>query len=345
MLREAGQRPCLRQQPLTALDRVRRVKEAGHLVERVDRDDLRVEDLLDLVAHRVVDRLLVELTRDRLLHAVDQRQLRVPLPRLVHQPRVLQRHAQTARQRLQQLLVRLAERALAVHVLQRDEAGHRAADEERHHQRRQRLLIRHEWEALSLPHSRKVVVEQERLPTLDHEPHEPEAVQRVRLPRRALAAFDRVREVQQVRRALVCADVDGLRVEDLLDLVADRVVDRLLVELTRDRLLHAVDQRQLRVPLPRLVHQPRVLQRHAQTAGQRLQQLPVRLAERVLAIDVLQRDHAGRPAGRDEWHEQDRFRLLADVDQAPVALRRREDVLGDQDRFQGLQHVFREADG
>ena len=89
------------------------------------------------------------------------------------------------------------------------------------------------------------------------------------------------------------------------------VVDRLRVELAGDRVLHAVDQRQLGVPLPRLVHQPRVLERHAQTAGQRLQQLLVRLAERVLAVDVLQRDHARRLPARDERHEEHRLRCLA----------------------------------
>ena len=45
------------------------------------------------------------------------------------------------------------------------------------------------------------------------------------------------------------ADVDDLGVEDLLDLVADDVVDRLQFELSGDRLLDAVDQRELGVPL------------------------------------------------------------------------------------------------
>ena len=60
------------------------------------------------------------------------------------------------------------------------------------------------------------------------------------------------------------ADVDDLGVEDLLDLVADEVVHRLHVELAGEPLLDAVDERQLGVPLPRLVDQPRVLERDAQ---------------------------------------------------------------------------------
>ena len=87
-----------------------KVQKPGRLVEDRDAHDLRVEDLLELVADEVVDRLRVELARDRLLHAVDQRELRVPLPRLVDEPRVLERDAQAAGQRRQQLLVGLVER-------------------------------------------------------------------------------------------------------------------------------------------------------------------------------------------------------------------------------------------
>ena len=53
------------------------------------------------------------------------------------------------------------------------------------------------------------------------------------------------------------------------------------LELTGQRVLHAVDQRELGVPLPRLMHEPRVLERHAQAGGKRLQQLLLRLAERM----------------------------------------------------------------
>ena len=90
------------------------MQKPGRLVDHRDRGDLGVEDRLDPVADGVVDRLLVELARDRILHAVDQRQLGVPLPRLVHQPRVLERDAQAARQRLQELLVGLVEGVLAI---------------------------------------------------------------------------------------------------------------------------------------------------------------------------------------------------------------------------------------
>ena len=87
---------------------------------------------------------------------------------------------------------------------------------------------------------------------------------------------------------VVDADVDDLRVEDLLDLVADDVVDRLHLELAGERRLDAVDQCQLGVPLPRLVHQAGVFECDAEAPGQRVEQLPIGLAERMLPIDVLE---------------------------------------------------------
>jgi hypothetical protein len=72
-----------RLQPLAALDDVREVHDPRRLVQGHDPDDLRVEDLLDPVADGVVDRLRLELAGECVLHAVDQRELGVPLPRLL----------------------------------------------------------------------------------------------------------------------------------------------------------------------------------------------------------------------------------------------------------------------
>ena len=54
-------------------------------------------------------------------------------------------------------------------------------------------------------------------------------------------------KLSEPARLVVDGDVDDLRVEDLLELVADEVVDRLRIELAGDRGLDAVDQRQLGV--------------------------------------------------------------------------------------------------
>jgi hypothetical protein len=79
------------------------------------------------------------------------------------------------------------------------------------------------------------------------------ADQRCRLVRVPHAALNRVRVVEEAARVVVDGDVDDLCVEDLLELVADDVVDRLRIELARDRLLDAVDECQLGVALPRLL--------------------------------------------------------------------------------------------
>ena len=85
------------------------------------------------------------------------------------------------------------------------------------------------------------------------------------------------------------------RFEHLAQLVADQVDDRLEVELGRHPFLDAVDQRQLGRALLgllqqslRLVEEARVLQRHAHAGRDRGQQPHLGLAERVLALVVLQ---------------------------------------------------------
>src|SRR5205085_407709 len=103
--------------------------------------------------------------------------------------------------------------------------------------------------------------------------------------------------------------------------------------------------RELGVPLPRLVHQPRVLERDAEAAGERLEKLLVRLGEGVLAVDVLERDNARRVAAGDERDEEGRLRHLSSRDdRASVALPLDVEVLSEQQRLPRLEHVFREAD-
>mgnify|MGYP003693861707 CR=1 FL=1 len=92
---------------------------------------------------------------------------------------------------------------------------------------------------------------------------------------------------------IVDADAHVRLLEDLADLVADRVVDALDVELGGERRLHAVDDRELGGALLalleqalRLVEEARVLERDAHAVGERLQQAHVGIAERVLALHV-----------------------------------------------------------
>ena len=91
-------------------------------------------------------------------------------------------------------------------------------------------------------------------------------------------------------------DVHDLGVEDLPDPVADEVVHRLHARGSpASAPLDVVDQRELGVPLAGLLEQPRVLERDAEAAGERDEQPHVRFGERVLAVEVLQRDRRRSP--------------------------------------------------
>ena len=172
-----------------------------------------------------------------------------------------------------------------------------------------------------------------------------EAEERNRLVREAHATLDRIRERDEPGRGLVHADVGDLRVENLLDLVADDVIDRLQLELAGERRLNPVDQRELGVPLPRLVHEAGVVEGHAEAARERGQEALVRLGEGVCPVEVLERDHPGRTTANHEWDEQQRTGRLATQHLGiPVSLEDLRRAVGDQQRFLRLQHVLAEAD-
>ena len=100
-------------------------------------------------------------------------------------------------------------------------------------------------------------------------------------------------------------------VKDLVDPVPDEVVHRLHVEVLREPALDVVDQRQLRVPLSRLLEQARVLERDAEAARKRGQQAHVRVTERMLAVQVLERDHALSLLADDQRDEDGRLGRFA----------------------------------
>ena len=159
-----------------------------------------------------------------------------------------------------------------------------------------------------------------------------------------LAALDHVGEEEHPARIVVDRDADHLRVEDLAHPVADEVIDRLRVELPGDRGLDAVDQRQLGVPLPGLLDEARVLERGADAAGERDEQPLVGVAERVLAVDVLQRDDA--EDGRRSRAAR-RAPTSAPLRRSPPGCRRTRPpprILVDQERLTGLEHVLPEPD-
>ena len=270
---------------------------------------MRVENLLDPVTDEVVDRLLVELAGDRLLDAVDQRELGVSLPGLVDEASVVERDAEAAGEGDEQPLVCLREGVLPVDVLERDNADRVTRSEQRHEQDRLRRFAGDQHlDAPPCGLAGDVLVDHQRLAGLEHVAVEPA---RRRFHVEPLAALDRVRGDEVPGCLVEHRDQDGLGVEDLLDLVADEVVDRLRVELAGDRRLDAVDQRELGVSLAGLVDEARVVERDAEAAGERDEQPLVGLGEGVLAVDVLERDDADRVAAGEQRHEQDRLRRFA----------------------------------
>ena len=110
----------------------------GFLVEDRDRQVLGAENLADLVADGVDDRVVFELLRERRTYLVDDGELRVALLglgeqvlRLVEETSVLQSHTKVRCDRGQQSLIGLAERVL-LHALEADHAEHSITREHRH---------------------------------------------------------------------------------------------------------------------------------------------------------------------------------------------------------------------
>ncbi len=78
--------------------------------------------------------------------------------------------------------------------------------------------------------------------------------------------------------------------ERLAHLLADELQQDRQVELRGDRLTDAVDDVELGDPLAGLGDEAGVLQRDAQAGGERREQADVAIAERVLAVQVLEAD-------------------------------------------------------
>ena len=251
-----------------------------------DVGDVGSECLTHVLTDALDQRIEVEVRRERLPDAVHGRELGDALARFLHEPRVLERDAEAAGHRHEELLVRLVERVLAIDVLERDRASRLATRDEGDEQHRFRPLAGEKRASVPLGLGVDVLGKQQRLARLQHVLRE--SADWTELGMKPLTSLDEVGVVREPGRLVERGDDDRLGVEDVSDPFADGVVDRLRLELACDRVLHAVDQRQLRVPLPRLVHEAGVLECDAEAARERLQQLLVRVAERMLAVDVLE---------------------------------------------------------
>ena len=131
--------------------------------------------------------------------------------------------------------------------------------------------------------------------------------------------LERERVVDHAGISIEHADIDALRIEDLLEAVPDEVVHRLHIEVLGEAPLDVVDEGQLRVALARLLEQLSVREGHAQAPGERGQELYLRLAEGMFAIEVLKRDPPDRFASSHQRHIECGQRGLA----RPPRVRRR----------------------
>ncbi len=208
-------------------------------------------------------------------------------------------------------MVGLVEGVLAIEVVERDDAARAPAGHERDPERGLRHLAGEHEGAVPLSLRVEVLTEQQWLARVEHVVVNPLVKSLGSADRRSPRStrYGKLDEPARSRNG----DADALSVEDLLDLVADGVVDRLLVELARDRILHAVDQRQLGVPLPRLLDRARPRERRADVLADEGEQLLVLLGEVEARCVRRNSEDADRsPLGRVERNAQPVFGSLAD---------------------------------
>ena len=277
---------------------------------RDDQDNLRVEDVADLLPNELVDRLRVELGCQALLNRVDQRELCIALPRLlkqavrlVEEARVLESDAHACGERRQEPHVALIIAVLGP-ILDGDGARHLVAHEDRHPEPRLRVAVStvldNQYPGLVHLFERS---EDKRLPRLNDDGSQSlPQLHGFRADALPLIA-DPIGDGHQVRRAIIEGDERVLSAEYLAQLVSHQIDDRLGVELRSQPLLDRVDEGKLRVALAgffeqpvRFVEQPRVLQRDAHVRRDRTEQTDGRAVVGTLPV-ALHVDNAVDLAG------------------------------------------------
>ena len=249
----------------------------------------------DPVADEVVHRLHLEVLREPRWTLVDQRELGVALAGLLEQPGVLERHAQAPCDRRQQPDVAVAERVLTIEVLEGDDAGPSAADDQRDEDRQTVTALRRSRtdsppRCTGVPCRSLTTTGSARVERDLAEPHH-----RHRMVEQALAALERIREPDPIRGlvdACRCRPFCASKISWIRSPTRSYIAcgSRFSTRPRWTSLISASSALRCRVSS----NKPRVLERDAQAAGERRQQPNVRLAERVLAIQVLERDDARR---------------------------------------------------
>src|SRR5581483_3999158 len=127
----------------------------------------------------------------------------------------------------------------------------------------------------------------------------------------SLARFNHVGVVFEIGLGVVGHNKERLRVEQVADFIADQIENRLKVELGRQALLDAVNNRQFRrALLLRLkkalgfIEQARIFEGDAHGRREGLQQPYVGFAKSVLMVNVLETDDARDLIPNHHWDKE-----------------------------------------
>ena len=157
---------------------------------------------------------------------------------------------------------------LPVQVVQRDDPRTSAAHEERdEHRRLGRLAGDRDRIPCFFTPSFHVLVDDDGFPRLQRdlaETHDPD-----RVIDQSLTTLKRIGEPDLTCLVIDHTDVHGLRVEDLVEPLADEVVHRLHLEVLGEPPLDVVDEGELGVPLACLLEEARVLESDTQVPRER----------------------------------------------------------------------------
>ncbi len=311
--------------PLPVFVAIREVHRPSVRVDDADAHIRVVEEVPDLIADQVVYGLHVQLRRQPLLHAVNDRQLGGALLGLLEQPlcfieqaSVLQRHAHAVGQGLQQAHVRGAEGVLAFHVNDLDDAACLVTGYQRHVESRLLLLCPgQDVAAVLLRFLFCILVDHQRCTRLQHMRRNPYATKDLRLDGDPLPILIGIREVNHGSLWVKNADAHIRLIEDVPNLIADGVVNALHVQLGGQSLLDAVNDRQFGVALLGLlkqtlgfIEQAGVLEGGAEAGSYGCHQSDFGFAKGILALVVFDHDRPQQPVTADNGDMERRLALV-----------------------------------
>ena len=301
----AGQPLAIGQRHVLLAVLVREVDDPAGAVEQRHVGEVGVEDGADLLAHQLEQRGEFELAGELLRHRVDGGELGGALLRLGEQAGVFDGDRGLQRQADQEFQLAVGER-LPAHPPHRHHALHGLPGQERRDHQPLVLLLRRARN-LDDPRVRVSVVDELGAAALNHAADDA----RADLDHRGLDGRRDVADRHDGAVGLPAGvgkkDRAVLAAEQVLGVAGDAVHHGGKIQRRRDVAPDLDQRRGLPRAALRLVEEPRILQRDAHAVGERLQQAHVRVAERVLAVEVAQVDDSARLVARHQRDEDRRF--------------------------------------